>query len=71
MLVYKRDYMKKLTKNFVIISFFTALSMAGMACGKTTEKTTTIIKEADAPKEESGIQFKLKTKGISVETGSH
>ena len=56
--------MKKNIKNFVIVSFFTAMCITGVACGKTTEKTTTIIKEVEAPKEESGVQFKLKTKGI-------
>lgn len=59
-------------KNFIIASIFATMLVAYFACGKTTEKTVTIIKEKDVPQENTGIQFKIKGSegGIEVNTGN-
>jgi hypothetical protein len=51
-------------------AFCTILCACLFACGTKTEKTTTIIREHDVPKQTSGIEFKIKgsESGISVET---
>lgn len=61
-------------KNFMIklvtASFLLTMWVPLCSCGKTTEKTTTIIKEPDAPKADPDVQLKINAgeHGVSIET---
>jgi hypothetical protein len=62
--------MKNLTKNLVLASLFVTACLPLNACGKTTEKTTTIIKEAKPTEEKAGVKVRINGGGVGVEVNA-
>lgn len=61
--------MKKIISYAACVSLLIFLCLAQFSCGKTTEKTTTIIQEKQNgdPKKDADVEFKVKGSGISID----